>query len=131
MVFTIFCCLFEFLQRKSKMKFLLASMKSLNNCEIPSSNPLQGACSGFLIAACALKVVTKPACDSDSDTYPVIPFQNMQKWIPEPYRTVRTSIWLNQDQGFSLNLNPRTKIKLKVNSKPFQIIGLKRLIFYH
>jgi hypothetical protein len=37
------------------MKFLLASMKSLTNCEIPSSNPLQRACSGFLIADCALK----------------------------------------------------------------------------
>ncbi len=44
-----------FLWRKSKMKFLLASMKSLTNCEILSSNPLQRACSGFLIAACVLK----------------------------------------------------------------------------
>jgi hypothetical protein len=32
------------------MKFLLTSMKSLPNCENPYSNPLQGACSGFLIA---------------------------------------------------------------------------------
>ncbi len=48
MVFTIFSCL---LWRKSKM-LLLAFMKSLTNCEIPSSNPIQGACSGFLIAAC-------------------------------------------------------------------------------
>jgi hypothetical protein len=40
---------------KSKMKFLLASKKSLTNCEIPSSNHLQRACSGFLIAACAFK----------------------------------------------------------------------------
>jgi hypothetical protein len=37
------------------MKFLLASMRSLTNCEIPSSNPLQRACSGFLTAACAFK----------------------------------------------------------------------------
>jgi hypothetical protein len=54
------------------MKFLLASMKSLTNCEVLSSNPLQRACSGFLIAACAfkscsetrlwfLKLVWKPA----------------------------------------------------------------------
>jgi hypothetical protein len=34
-------------------KFLLASMKSLTTCEIPSSNPLEVICSGFLIAACA------------------------------------------------------------------------------
>ncbi len=38
------------LWRKSKMKFLLASMKWLTNC-----NPLQRACSAFLIAACAFK----------------------------------------------------------------------------
>jgi hypothetical protein len=38
--------------RKSKLKFLLASMKSHANCKIQSSNPLQRACSGFLIAAC-------------------------------------------------------------------------------
>jgi hypothetical protein len=57
-----------FLWRKSKMKFLLHSMKSLTNCEIHSRNPLQRACSGFLIAACAfkscyviLKIVRKPA----------------------------------------------------------------------
>ncbi len=42
----------NFLWRKSKLKFLLVSMKSLTNCEIHSSNPLQRACSGFLIAAC-------------------------------------------------------------------------------
>ncbi len=41
-----------FLWRKSKLNFLLASMKSLTNYEIPSSNLLQRACSGFLIAAC-------------------------------------------------------------------------------
>jgi hypothetical protein len=44
-----------FLLRKSKMKFLLASMKSLTNCEISSSNPHQRACSGFPIAACVVK----------------------------------------------------------------------------
>jgi hypothetical protein len=52
MVFTI---LDFFLWRKSKVKFLLASMKSLTNCDIPSSNPLQRYCSGFLIAACVPK----------------------------------------------------------------------------
>ncbi len=45
-----------FLWRKSKMKFLLGSSKSLTNCEIPSNNPLQRACSGFLIASCAFKI---------------------------------------------------------------------------
>jgi hypothetical protein len=48
------------------MKFLLDSMKSLTDCEIPSSNPLQIACSGFLIAACAFKDVPKPVCDSQN-----------------------------------------------------------------
>jgi hypothetical protein len=37
MVFTIFGCL---LVKKSKTKFLLSSIKSLTNCENPSSNPL-------------------------------------------------------------------------------------------
>ncbi len=46
---------FVFLWGKSKMKFLLASMKSLANCEIPFSIPLKKACSGFLIATCAFK----------------------------------------------------------------------------
>jgi hypothetical protein len=45
----------SFLWRKSKIKFQFASIKSLTNCEIPSGNPLQRACSGFLIAACAFK----------------------------------------------------------------------------
>ncbi len=44
-----------FLWRKSKMKFLYASMKSLTNCENPSSNLLQRACSGFPEAACDSK----------------------------------------------------------------------------
>jgi hypothetical protein len=40
------------------MKFLLASIKLLTYYENPSSNPLQKACSGFLIAApVTLKVV--------------------------------------------------------------------------
>jgi hypothetical protein len=42
------------------MKFLLASMKSFTSCEIPSSNPLQRAYSGFLIAACAFKSQNPP-----------------------------------------------------------------------
>jgi hypothetical protein len=41
------------------MKLLLASLESLTNCEIPSSNPLQKACSGLLIAACSFKLVPK------------------------------------------------------------------------
>jgi hypothetical protein len=57
----ILCCVAKKAapRNKSKMKFLLASMKSLANCEIPSSIPFQKACSGFLIAACAFKVVEK------------------------------------------------------------------------
>ncbi len=43
------------LWRKSKLKFLLASMKSLTNSEIPSSNFLRTSCSGVLIAACVSK----------------------------------------------------------------------------
>jgi hypothetical protein len=45
----------SFCEGKSKMKFLLAFMKSLTNCEIPSINPLQRACSDFLIITCAFK----------------------------------------------------------------------------
>jgi hypothetical protein len=45
----------SFCEGKSKMKFLHASMKSLTNCEIPSRNRLQGACSSFLLAVCAFK----------------------------------------------------------------------------
>jgi hypothetical protein len=36
--------------------FLLASMKSLVNCENCSNSPLQGACSGFPKAACDSKI---------------------------------------------------------------------------
>ena len=50
--------LIVFLWRKSKMKFLFASMKSLTNFEMPSNNPLQRACSSFLIAACVSKSCT-------------------------------------------------------------------------
>jgi hypothetical protein len=57
MVFTLFLCIFV---KEIKMKFLLASMKSLTNCEIPSSNPPQRACSGCLIAACAFKSCSEP-----------------------------------------------------------------------
>jgi hypothetical protein len=32
-----------------------ARFSEITNCEIPSSNPLQRACSGCLIAACAFK----------------------------------------------------------------------------
>jgi hypothetical protein len=57
-----------FLLRKSKINVLLAFMKSLANCENPSSNRLQGACSGFLIAACGSQtvVVPKAACDHNN-----------------------------------------------------------------
>ncbi len=44
-----------FLSRKLKIKFLLASMKLLTDCENPSSNPLRGACSGVPRAACYSK----------------------------------------------------------------------------
>ncbi len=52
MVFTIFGCLF---MKKSKIKFLYASMKSLTICEKPSSNPFHWACSSFLGATCDSK----------------------------------------------------------------------------
>jgi hypothetical protein len=48
--------------------FLLASMKSLTNYENPSSNPLQGAFSGFQIAACDSNVFPKAACDPENCT---------------------------------------------------------------
>ncbi len=44
-----------FLWRKFKIKFLLASMKSLTSFDNPSSNPLQETCSVFQVAACDSK----------------------------------------------------------------------------
>ncbi len=44
-----------FLWRRYQIKFLHASIKSLTNCENPSSNLFQGACSCFPEAACDLK----------------------------------------------------------------------------
>ncbi len=41
----------SFCDGNSKRKFLFASIKSLPNCENPSSNPLQEAFYGFPIAA--------------------------------------------------------------------------------
>jgi hypothetical protein len=38
--------------RNKKIKFWLASMKTLTNCENPSSNPLQIACCGIPEADC-------------------------------------------------------------------------------
>jgi hypothetical protein len=46
----------SFCEKHPTYVFLLASTKSLTNCENPSSNnPLQKACSGFPIAACDSK----------------------------------------------------------------------------
>ncbi len=42
------------------MKFLVASMKKRTSCENSSGNPLQRACSGFLIAA----GVSKPCSEN-------------------------------------------------------------------
>jgi hypothetical protein len=47
--------LLSFYMKKSKIKCLHASTKSLTNCEKPSSNPIQGACCGFPEAACDSK----------------------------------------------------------------------------
>jgi hypothetical protein len=44
MVFTIHVCLFA---KKLKIKFLLASLKSLSNRESPSNNPLQEVVPAF------------------------------------------------------------------------------------
>ncbi len=46
-----------------QFKVLLASMKPPTKCENTSSNPLQGACSDFPIAACECKSCSKAACD--------------------------------------------------------------------
>jgi hypothetical protein len=46
-----------------QIKFLLASLKSLTNCENPSSNPILEACSGFPLAICYCKS-SKAACDT-------------------------------------------------------------------
>ncbi len=72
MVFTILSCLF--------VKEI--QVKSLTNCEIPSSNPLQRACSGFLIAVCAskscfrnpsviLKIVPKARYECSLENWPM------------------------------------------------------------
>jgi len=42
-------------------------MKSLTNYDNPSRNPIQGACTGFPIAAVTLKVVLIAACDPEID----------------------------------------------------------------
>ena len=52
MVFTILGCISV---RKSKVKFLPGSMKSLTDYENLFSNSIQKACSGFPIAACDFK----------------------------------------------------------------------------
>jgi hypothetical protein len=53
----ILCCVAKKTASAAQIQneLLLASMKSLANCEIPSNIPFQKACSGFLIAACAFK----------------------------------------------------------------------------
>jgi hypothetical protein len=38
--------------RTSRIRFLLASMELLTNCENPPNKPLRRACSGFPLAAC-------------------------------------------------------------------------------
>jgi hypothetical protein len=45
--------------KKFKIKFLLASLKSVATFENPSSNSLQEACSGFQVAACDSKSRSK------------------------------------------------------------------------
>jgi hypothetical protein len=54
-----------FLWRKSKIKFLLASMKSLTNSENSSRTPLQRVWSGFPQPPMSVNVVPKTACDSN------------------------------------------------------------------
>jgi hypothetical protein len=60
MVFTIFGCLFV---KKIQNKISVASIKSFTNFKNPSSNPFQGVCSGFLVAAMTLKLILIAACD--------------------------------------------------------------------
>jgi hypothetical protein len=56
---TIFGCLFV---KIFQMKFLLASLKLLTNCENPSRNRIQEVCSSFPLAICHCKSC-KAACD--------------------------------------------------------------------
>jgi hypothetical protein len=51
-----------FLRRQLKIMFLLATVKSHTDSKNPSSNPLQGACSGFPIAACDSKSLSESRC---------------------------------------------------------------------
>ncbi len=59
-------------RRTSKIKFLLASMKPLTNCENPFRNYLQEACIGFQRAAWDSKVGPKAAYDPEncSESHP-------------------------------------------------------------
>jgi hypothetical protein len=51
----------------NNIKFLLASLKSLNNCDNLFCNTLQGACSVFSITAC-VKIVPKAPCDPENSS---------------------------------------------------------------
>jgi hypothetical protein len=59
--FHIIYCL---LWRRLKIKFLLASTRSLTNSENPSSNPVHETCSSFRKPPVNLKAVPKAACGS-------------------------------------------------------------------
>jgi hypothetical protein len=58
----------DFLWKKLKIKFLLASIKSLNKSENPSSSHLQGSLFWPLDSQPpeSLKVVSKAACNSEN-----------------------------------------------------------------
>jgi hypothetical protein len=63
MVFTIFGCLFV-KKTENTLTFLLALLKSLDNSENPSCNPLQEACS--------VRVVCKTPCDYSNIPTPAL-----------------------------------------------------------
>ncbi len=65
MIFTIFCCLFvKKIQNKVSTPFHGIAYNS--NYENHSSNPHQGACSGFQLAACDSKSCLKAGCDLEN-----------------------------------------------------------------
>ncbi len=82
------------LWRKLKIKFLLASLKSLTNSENPFNNSLQEPCSGFQVAtSVTLKVVPKSACDLDNysksgENWPMTSKESRNKNSDAAFRTI-------------------------------------------
>ncbi len=113
MVFTVFGCLFV---KEIQIKVSLASMKPPTNCKnTSSSNPLQGACFSFPIAACdSIKVVPKGACDTEncSESWPWLytgenrPIRAKESW--------NRNFILLTEQFLELVIVQRSKQKLNI-----------------